>query len=141
MKNFKFNINGNKYEVELHSFEDNIAKIEVNGTTYDVEVEREVKTQKTPTLVRPAVQTKRTESKIKKNISASNTAIKAPLPGNIMQIYVKEGQEVSKGEKLLTYEAMKMENDVLAEKDGTIGSIKVASGDAVLQGDVLIEMQ
>ncbi len=141
MKSFNFKINGNQYGVELHSFEGNIAKIEVNGTIYEVEVEREVKTQKTPTLVRPAVQTHRKDSKIKKNISASNSAIKAPLPGNILQIFVKEGQEVSKGEKLLTYEAMKMENDVLAEKDGTIKAVKVSSGDAVLQGDVLIEMQ
>ncbi len=140
MKNYKFTINGNEYEVEMKNFEENIATIEVNGTEYDVEVHREMKTPKTPTLVRPAVQTKRTDSKIKKTISSA-AAIKAPLPGNILSILVKEGQDVKKGEKLLVYEAMKMENDVLAEKDGTVGTIKVAVGDSVLQGDTLLDMQ
>ncbi|MBI9034254.1 MAG: biotin/lipoyl-binding protein [Bacteroidales bacterium] len=140
MKNYKFTINGNEYEVEMKNFEDNVANIEVNGTVYDVEVHREIKTPKTPTLVRPMVPSKRTDSKIKKTISSASS-IKAPLPGNILSVLVKEGQEVKKGEKLLVYEAMKMENDVLAEKDGTVGSIKVSVGDSVLQGDTLMDMQ
>jgi biotin carboxyl carrier protein len=142
MKNYKFTIRGNVYDVDILSFEDNIAEIEVNGTHYSVEVHKEVKSTKTPKLVRSSVpEPKRSESKIKKNISSSATPIKAPLPGSIMQIFVKEGDEVKVGDKLLIMEAMKMENNVLADKAGKVTSIKVAPGDAVLQNDVLLEIQ
>jgi len=139
MKKFKFTIQGNEYDVEVLNFEDNIAKIEVNGTCYDVEVQKQVVQPKTPVLVRQAVPApSRSETKIRKTIGA--TQIKAPLPGNIMQLFVRTGDEVKKGDKLLMYEAMKMENNILAEKDGTVSAIKVQSGDSVLEGDVLIEM-
>ncbi|MBN1112774.1 MAG: biotin/lipoyl-binding protein [Bacteroidales bacterium] len=141
MKKFDFTINGNKYDVEITSFEDNIASIEVNGSHYEVEVHQEVKKTKTPTLVRPAVVTDRKESKIKKTVSSGGGyPIKSPLPGTILGISVKEGDEVKRGQLLLIMEAMKMENQVLAEKDGVISSIKVNSGDTVLQNDVLLEI-
>jgi biotin carboxyl carrier protein len=139
MKKFKFTIQGNDYDVEIKKFEDSIAKVEVNGTCYIVDVHKEVKSTKTPVLVRQAVPSPtRSETKIKKNIGASG--IKAPLPGNIMQVFVKPGDEVKKGDKLLIYEAMKMENSILAEKEGKITKVKVQPGDSVLEGDVLIKM-
>ncbi|MDA3819186.1 MAG: acetyl-CoA carboxylase biotin carboxyl carrier protein subunit, partial [Candidatus Delongbacteria bacterium] len=67
--------------------------------------------------------------------------IKAPLPGNILSVKIKEGDEVKKGDVLLVMEAMKMENNVLADVDGTVKSVKVNEGDAVLQNDDLIEIQ
>ena len=139
MKNFKFKIQGNPYEVEVKDFEDNIAVVEVNGTKYEVEVEKQVVTSKTPTLIRKPIKRSVDAGKIAK--SSGSTVIKAPLPGNIMQINKKNGDEVKKGELVLVYEAMKMENQILAEKDGIIGDLRVATGDAVLQGDVLFEIQ
>lgn len=139
MKKFKFTIQGNNYEVEVLDFEDNIAKVEVNGTKYDVEVHKEVKQAKTPVFVRqPVPSPTRSETKIKKSIGA--TQIKAPLPGNIMQVFVKTGDFVKKGDKLIIYEAMKMENNILAEKDGQVTTLKVQAGDSVLEGDLLIEI-
>lgn len=140
MKKFSFTINGNQYDVEIKDVEDNVAQIEVNGTTYEVEIHQEVKRSKTPTLVRSEIPTKRQDSKIKKSISASATSIKAPLPGNIIEVFVSEGDEVKKGQKVLTYEAMKMENEVHAEKEGVVKSIKVAKGDSVLEGQELMEI-
>ena len=142
MKKFKFKIRGNSYDVEIKEFEDNLAKLEVNGTLYEVEVEqKETAKSKTPKLVRSQVQTKRSDSKIKKTVSSKATQIKAPLPGNIFKILVKEGDEVQKGDKIMIMEAMKMENNVLAEKEGTVKSIKVSEGDSVLQNDVLAEIE
>jgi biotin carboxyl carrier protein len=138
MKKFDFTIRGNKYNVEIKSFEENIADIEVNGTSYKVEVHKEVKTTKTPQLVRPEIQ-KEGSGKIKKKLS-STYVVKAPLPGNIFKVLVKVGDEIKKGDNMLIMEAMKMENNILSEKDGTIKSIKIAEGDAVLQGDSLIEI-
>ena len=139
MKKFKFTIQGNEYEVEVLSYEDQLARVEVNGTRYEVEVHKQVVQPKTPVLVRQEVPAPtRSETKIRKSIGASQ--VKAPLPGNIMQIYVRNGDSVKKGEKLLMYEAMKMENSILAERDGTISAIKVQAGDSVLEGDVLMEL-
>jgi len=143
MKKFKFTINGNNYEVEILGFEDNIAKVEVNGTLYDVEIQKDLKVPKTPTLVRAeAPKPSLKETKIPKNvIRTTNVTIKAPLPGTIIQVLVKAGDKVTMGEKLLTMEAMKMENNVLSEKDGIVRVVNVKPGDTVLQNDVLVEIE
>lgn len=140
MKKFKFTIRGNEYNVEIKKFEDDIAKIEVNGTKYEVEVHQEVKTSKTPTIVRQNVPVERKDSKIKKTISTSAYSLKAPLPGNIFKILKQVGDEVKKGETIMIMEAMKMENNIQSEKEGKILSLKVKEGDAVLQNDVLAEI-
>ena len=140
MKKFKFTISGNEYNVEIKKLEDDIAKIEVNGTKYEVEYHQEVKTTKTPTLVRQQVPVDRKDSKIKKSISSSTYSLKAPLPGNIFKILKQVGDEVKKGETIMIMEAMKMENNIQSEKDGKIISYKVKEGDAVLQNDVLAEI-
>jgi glutaconyl-CoA/methylmalonyl-CoA decarboxylase subunit gamma len=142
MKNYKFSIRGNVYEVDIINFESNIIQLEVNGTKYSVELENEVKASKTPVLVRTEVpKPTLSESKIKKNISSSATPVKSPLPGTILNVLVKEGDEVKVGQVLLVMEAMKMENNVLAEKEGKVTVVKVKSGDAVLQNDTLLEIQ
>lgn len=137
MNKFKFTIRGNEYDVEITNIEDNLATLEVNGTTYEVEIHREAKKTKTPTLVRKVIPEKSKE--VEKREGGSATPIKAPLPGTITEIKVSQGDIVKKGQVLLIMEAMKMENNVLAEKDGVIEKIVVKPGDAVLQGDVLIE--
>ena len=141
MKNYKFTIGGSNYEVEIKDFEGKIVNMEVNGTPYVIELENEVKTSKTPVLVRSSVPAPtRSESKIKKNISSSSTPVKSPLPGTIIEVFVKEGDEVKVGQKLVSMEAMKMENNVLAEKEGKVTLVKVKAGDAVLQNDTLLEI-
>jgi len=138
MKSYKFKIRGHEYDVDIKNVEGNTFDIEVNGTSYVVELDREVKQTKTPTLVRNTVGT---HKKIKKAEGSSVTKVKCPLPGNIMSVFVKVGDKVNKGDKLVIYEAMKMENQVVAEKDGIVSAVKVHVGDAVLQDDVLLEMK
>jgi biotin carboxyl carrier protein len=140
MKKFKFTISGNDYEVEIKKLEDSTAKIEVNGTTFNVELHKEERASKTPVLVRSSITNPKDSHKIGKT-SDVLFKIKAPLPGNILQVFVKVGDEVAKDDKLLVYEAMKMENKLLAEKSGTVKSIKVQPGDSVLQDDLLIELE
>jgi glutaconyl-CoA/methylmalonyl-CoA decarboxylase subunit gamma len=143
MKKFNFVINGNSYEVEVLGFEENIAKMEVNGTLYNVEVQKELKMTKTPTLVRaePPKPTRK-ESKIPRtHTQTTNIAIKAPLPGTIITVLVKPGDKVAMGQKLLTMEAMKMENNVLSEKDGIVRDVLVKPGQTVAQNDVLVEIE
>lgn len=139
MKSFKFKIHGNEYNVDVKGIEDNIAQIEVNGTVYDVEIERKITTSKTPKLVRPAVSGP-PKPTIDKKEKGSSTPVKAPLPGNILEIRVNPGDIIKKGQVLMIMEAMKMENQILAEKDGVVERIIVSPGQAVLQGDALIEI-
>ena len=140
MKKFKFTISGNQYEVEMYSLEDGIAKLEVNGTRYKVELHKVAQASKTPVLARTPLTTPKDAHIIKKSAEGF-VKIKAPLPGNILQVFIKPGDAVAKGDKLLVYEAMKMENTLLSEKAGTIKTVKVKAGDSVLQEDVLIEME
>ncbi|GET21735.1 MULTISPECIES: biotin/lipoyl-containing protein [Prolixibacter] len=140
MKKFKFTISGNQYDVQINDIEDNIADLEVNGTQYKVEIHQEAKKiAKTPKLVRKPVQKAPGEGEIQKRSSKAK-AIKAPLPGTILSIAVKEGDTVTKGQTLMVMEAMKMENSIMAEADGTVAAIKVSAGQSVLQDDVLVEI-
>lgn len=139
MKTFKFIIKGHEYEVEIKKFDDNLAEVEVNGTIYQVEMKRETRTTKTPVIVRTEKPAPRSAHKFKKKIGGSYE-LRAPLPGNIMQVFVKENDEVKKGDKILAYEAMKMENTLVSEKDGTVKKVLIRPGDSVLEGDLLIEI-
>ena len=142
MKKFSFRIKGYDYEVELLKFEGNTARIDVNGTTYEVELQQEIKQPKTPRLVRQEIQTRRQDSKIKKTITKTiGHDVKCPLPGNIMQVFVKNGDEVKLGSKLVMYEAMKMENIIVAEKDGVVKNLNIQPGDSVLQDAKLMEIE
>jgi glutaconyl-CoA/methylmalonyl-CoA decarboxylase subunit gamma len=138
MKQYKFVINGHQYEVEIKDFNNNIADLEVNGTPFKVEVENQVTFTKTPNIGRP--QSKAPAPPVAPSISAATSPVISPLPGTILQITVKVGDKVQKGDKLLIMEAMKMENNIQADRDGEIKSIKVAIGDNVLQGAVLVEI-
>lgn len=138
MKKYSFKIRGHKYDVEIIKAENKTIEIEVNGTSYSVELDQEVESSKTPKLIRPEVPT---QKKIKKDLGATgSTKVRCPLPGNIIHVYVSNGSVVKKGEKLVMYEAMKMENTVFADRDGTISNIMVKVGDTILQNDLLMEI-
>jgi len=148
MKKFKFTIDGASYSVNVKSVEGNQAEIEVNGKSYAVGLEQEVNTLKTPILVRKEVQTKPGENKITTKAAPappsskpSANGVKAPLPGSIIRVVAKVGDAVKEGDLLLVMESMKMENNILSEKNGVIKSINVEAGQAVMQDDILLELE
>ncbi len=143
MKKFKFKINGNQYNAEVLSIEDNIAEIEINGTRYSVEVDKDMQPVKTPKLIRSlSVPSTDIHPSVAKTSSPSapkgGGTIKSPLPGVILELFVKVGDVVKIGQRLLVLEAMKMENNIEADKAGKIVSISKNKGDSVMEGDVLI---
>jgi len=145
MKKFKMNINGNEYEVNIINVDDNIAEVEVNGEKFNVELEKKVQDSKTPKLVRsvvsPSTDIDKSTSKTSKPTEAKGVGfIKSPLPGIILSIDVNVGDEVKVGQRLMVLEAMKMENNINADKSGKVFSIKVKTGDSVMEGDLLIEI-
>jgi biotin carboxyl carrier protein len=64
--------------------------------------------------------------------------IKSPLPGVILDIFIRKGDRVSIGQKLIVLEAMKMENNINSDKDGIVQQVNFNKGDSVLEGDTLI---
>lgn len=148
MKKFKFTIDGASYSVYVKSVEGNKAEIEVNGKMYNVGLEQEVNTLKTPILVRKEVITKPGENKISAKTAPmppsnkpSANGIKAPLPGSIIRVATKVGDTVKEGDLLLVMESMKMENNILSEKNGVVKNILVEAGQAVMQDDIMIELE
>ena len=72
--------------------------------------------------------------------AAGAVTVKAPMPGNILDVKVAAGASVKAGDVLIILEAMKMENEIVAPQDGTVASINVNKGDTVNSGDVLVSM-
>lgn len=140
MKRFKFKISGQTYDVEVARFDGEKATVNVNGTPYEVEVEGENIKTKTPILARKSVVNKPGEGEIKKADTGVIHKLTSPLPGVISRVVVNVGESVKEGQCLLIMEAMKMENNVMADKGGVVQSIKVKVGDSVLQGDTLVEI-
>lgn len=137
MKKFKYKINGKEYEVAVNKMEDTLAEVEVNGTSYKVELEKKEEEPVAPKIQRPVASSAPKAA----STSASGTAIKSPLPGIIVGINVKVGDAVKRGQTVVTLEAMKMENAIQATQDGVVASIDVAEGDSVLEGVALVTLK
>lgn len=140
MKKYKFTISGNDYDVHIKDIEDNIVEVDVNGTLYQVKLHNEIKTTKTPRLVRKPLEKQPGEGQIKKKESSGKHEVTAPLPGTILKLNISVGDMVSEGQSLLVMEAMKMENQVQTTKGGEVLAIKVNVGDTVQQDDLLVEI-
>ncbi|NCC18269.1 MAG: biotin/lipoyl-binding protein [Bacteroidia bacterium] len=140
MKNYKFNINGASYTVNINNVDDHIIQLELNGTPYEVTVEKELKQVKTPKLVRSYAvpSTDNTKEVVKTQAAGKIGTIKTPLPGVILEVNVKVGDRVSIGQQLLILEAMKMENRIDSDLAGVVTQINVDRGSSVLEGDALI---
>ena len=141
MKQYKYTINGAQFDVTIDSIVGSKAKVEVNGIPFEVEMQGS-------SLVEEALPTVSTEGAPAAEAAAPAAAaksgpgagapVKAPLPGVVTKILVKEGQAVKKGDTVLVLEAMKMENNITAEADGTVTGICVSAGDSVMEGTTLI---
>ena len=142
MKEYKYKINGNLYNVVIGDIEDNIAHVEVNGTHYTVEMEKKPKEAPAPKpVVRPVAKPAAAPAPASAPASkpaAGKSGVKSPLPGVILDIKVKEGDEVKKGQTVIILEAMKMENSINADKDGKVAAINVSKGESVLEGTDLV---
>lgn len=143
MKEYKYTINGNKYEVVIEGIEENIATVKVNGEEFKVEMEKEPEPAKKKVVVRPKAQPTQ-ESAPAASGSAKvnvNNAVKAPLPGVITEIKVAVGDEVNAGDTVIVLEAMKMANNLETEKGGKVTAILVKEGESVMEDTPLIVIE
>lgn len=145
MKEYKYKINGNTYKVGVGDLNDNVVEVEVNGVPYKVEMEA-TKAATTKVVSAPRAAAAPRTASGEKIVAKSNSnlgagAVKAPLPGVVLSIPVKVGDNVKASDTVLVLEAMKMENAIHAGRDGRIATINVNAGDSVLEGDVLITIE
>lgn len=139
MKEFKFLINGHSYEVAVNEIENQLAEVTVNGTTFQVQIEKEQKAAVAPIrrIQSASVTTQTAAATQAKGIQT----VKSPLPGSIVKVNVKVGDQVQAGDELLTMESMKMENSIKSEYTGVVKAVLVEAGKNVMQDDKLIEIE
>ena len=146
MKEYKFKINGKDYAVTIGDAEGKMLNVVVNGASYQVELEKEpaapaAAPAATPQQAAPApAAAPAAAASPAPAAGAGKTTIHSPLPGIIISIDVKEGQAVRRGQKVAVIEAMKMENDILAECDGTVTAVHARKGDSVLEGADIVSI-
>ena len=155
MNKYQYKVKGVDYEVEIAEVEGNIAKVNVNGIPFEVELQKPINAAKHPTMTAPKVQAPQpaaakpaaapatapaaqSEAPAAAAAAGAGQAVKAPLPGTITDIRVQVGQQVSAGDIVLVLEAMKMQNNIEAEASGKISAIMVKQGDSVMEGTVLL---
>lgn len=144
MKEYRYTIDGNKYEVAINEVNDTTAKVTVNGAEYTVEWEKPVEEKPVvkvqPVAAKPAA-APAAPTPAPAAAPVSGNAIKTPLPGVIIDVKVAVGDTVKKGQTVVVLEAMKMENNINADRDGKVVAIQVAKGDTVADGAVLIVIE
>lgn len=150
MKDYQLKINGHNYNVQIDRVNEasTLAHVIVNGTEYEVEIgggkasklakpqvapaPKEVNSAKiTPATAAPS-------PRIAPQGVAAGGAVKCPLPGTVLDVKVAVGDQVKAGQTLLLLEAMKMENNIDADRSGVVKQILVKQGDTVMEGDQLI---
>jgi biotin carboxyl carrier protein len=162
---YKISVNDQKFEVAINTIKDGIAQVNVNGQPYDILIEnyKEVTagsyspspepsyvaapaaaTAPKPVPTTPSVSTAAepkpataAASPAPKKVQAAGEIV-APIPGRIMDIKVKVGDAVSKGQTVATMEAMKMENNIASTTDGFVQEIRVQNDSEVATGEVIM---
>ena len=145
MAKYQYTIQGVDYDVEINEIEGNLAKVNVNGINFDVELKQPISTGIQMTKVKvekPVAAPVQGEAPAPEQPApvkaGSGTKVTAPLPGTITEICVKVGDAVALGDTVVVLEAMKMQNNIEAENSGTVTSVLVNKGDTVMEGAPLI---
>jgi biotin carboxyl carrier protein len=145
MKEYKYKINGNEYAVAINEVCDTAAKVTVNGAEYTVEWEKPVEEKPVvkvqPVATKPTAAPAPAAQPATAAAPAGGHSIKTPLPGVIIDVKVNVGDTVAKGQTVVVLEAMKMENNINADRDGKVVAIQVAKGDTVADGAVLVVLE
>ena len=130
-------INDKSYEVEVEKGKASIVK---TTQVASVPVQGTVPVTIAP-VTTPVSPTAQPQTATPKAGEVSGDPVKAPMPGTIMAVNVQEGSAVKKGDVLFILEAMKMESEITAQKDGMVSQIMVAKGASVATGDILLALQ
>lgn len=146
MAKYQYKVQGVDYDVEISEVEGTLAKVNVNGIDFEVELKQPIsvgnqikKVKVAAPAAAPVVGEAPKAAPAPAPVQAgSGTKVLSPLPGTITDIPVKVGDAVAVGDTVIVLEAMKMQNNIEAENAGTITSIVVSKGETVMEGAVLV---
>ena len=144
MKKYQYKVKGVDYEVEIAEVEGKIAKVNVNGIPFEVELQEPINAAKHPAMEPPKpvtaapVQAAPSAQPAQQASTGAGAPVKAPLPGTVTELKVQVGQQVNVGDTVLVLEAMKMQNNIESEYSGKVTSIVVKQGDTVMEGTVMM---
>ena len=150
MKDYSLKINGHNYDVQIDDVNESstLAHVVVNGVEFEVEIEGAKAAKTTKPQVAPAPKsansamitpaTAAPSPRLSASAPSSGYAVKSPLPGTVLAVKVNVGDRVTTGQTLVVLEAMKMENNIDADRAGVVKQILVQQGATVMEGDVLI---
>ena len=147
MNKYQYKVQGIDYDVKIEEVEGNVAKVNVNGIRFDVELKQPINATSTLKKVhveapkpvsRPSVAPAVAPAADKPMAAGTGAPIKAPLPGTITEVKVNVGETVKQGDIVLVLEAMKMQNNIESEHEGTVTSITVKQGESVMEGAILM---
>ena len=139
MKEYKFKIGGKEYNVTVNPKEGKLYDVTVNGATYEVEAENApAAAPVAPSAPAPVQAAPAAAAAPAAKPAGAGEKVASPLPGVIIEVSVKEGPAVKAGQKVAVLEAMKMENEIPAPKDGTVTEIHVHKGDSLQEGDPVV---
>ncbi len=144
MPEYKITVNDRTYTVDLGRILDDTVDVTLDGKTYRIKVEAPMKkSSKTPVINRHRQVLNPAE--VPDRTSAPGTAtgpgdVIAPLPGLILKILVKEGDDVTKGQPVAIMEAMKMENEIESPVSGKVGEILASEGESILENAVIMKV-
>ena len=143
-RKLKLTVNGKAYTVEVGSLAESPINVTVNGQPYVVEISTGEVTRvsggESAAALERAV---RTVSAVPQSapLPASGNAITAPMPGQIVDVHVKSGDQVNSGQEVCSLEAMKMKNAIRSPRAGVVASVEVTAGQKVAYGEVLIKFE
>jgi pyruvate carboxylase subunit B len=141
---YSLSINDNNYDVIIREVTEQDVKVEVNGVEHIVDI-REIKNvvSSHPISKQQASVTHvlAPSTQVQPVVAADPGGICSPMPGNVLKIYVEEGEKVLAGQKLLVLEAMKLENNITSTHAGVVKKILVREGQVVNQGQSLIVVE
>ena len=149
MNKYQYKVQGVDYNVEIEEESGNLAKVNVNGIPFEVELQQpinaaqaitrpKVSVPKSAPAAAPSVAAPSVAAPAAAPVAGNGTSVKSPLPGTITAVNVKVGDKVNNGDTVVVLEAMKMQNNIEAETTGTITSVAVSAGDSVMEGSVLV---
>ena len=142
-KNYKINIAGKTYDVEVGDISKSPVEVSVNGTVYQVEIPESAGDRVSGvqgTLASKPVVAAAAVSRPSIPDSLDDGVVRSPMPGRILSVNISAGDTVNKGQPIFILESMKMENTIASSIDGTVTSVHVAVSDSVQHGQTLAEI-
>ena len=153
MKDYSLKINGHNYSVQIDDVNEasTVAHVVVNGVDYEVEIEGAKASTVSKPQVAPAPKSANSamitpssatpSPRIAAAAPSSGYSVKCPLPGTVLSVKVAAGDTIAAGQTLVVLEAMKMENNIDADRGGVVKQVLVQQGATVMDGDVLIVIE